>query len=207
MRGPSDHVMPDVRIEPLKPEQTGEAAHLLARAFVTNPLHAAAFGPSPIVANEAFFRIGLAAMKGPTLVAVDGSRILGLIHWVHSPGCQLTGLGKLRIMPKMVKGLGVASALKVSVWLSAWARHDPGDGHVHLGPIGVEPEAQGRHIGHRLMDRYCEELDRTRTAGYLETDRLENVGFYKRSGFEVVETAPVLGVVNYFMRRHRAFPR
>jgi ribosomal protein S18 acetylase RimI-like enzyme len=200
--------MPDVRIEPLRPEQTGEAAHLLARAFVTNPLHAAAFGPSLIVANEAFFRIGLAAMKGPTLVAVDGSRILGLIHWVHSPGCQLTGLGKLRIMPKMVKGLGVGSALKVSVWLSAWARHDPGDGHFHLGPIGVEPEAQGHHIGHRLMDRYCEELDRTRTAGYLETDRRENVRFYERSGFEVVETASVLGVVNYFMRRHhqRAFP-
>lgn len=193
--------MSDVRIEPLRSEQTDEAAHLLARAFVTNPLHAAAFGASRIVANEAFFRIGLAAIKGPKLVAVDGSRMLGLIHWVHSPACQLSGLGKLRIMPAMVKGLGVGSALKVSVWLSAWARHEPGDEHLHLGPIGVEPEAQGHHIGHRLMDRYCEELDRTRTAGYLETDRLENVGFYKRSGFEVIGTASILGVVNYFMRR------
>jgi hypothetical protein len=37
--------------------------------------------------------------------------------------------------------------------------------------------------------------------GYLETDRPENLDFYKQFGFQVVETAPVLGVDNYFMRR------
>jgi hypothetical protein len=51
------------------------------------------------------------------------------------------------------------------------------------------------------MERYCEELDQAAAAGYLETDRPENVDFYKRFGFRVVETAPVLGVDNYFMWR------
>ena len=85
--------------------------------------------------------------------------------------------------------------------MAAWSKRDPAEPHIHLGPIGVDPKAQGRGIGHRLMERYCEELDRAAVAGYLETDRPENLDFYKQFGFQVVETAPVLGVDNYFMRR------
>lgn len=60
------------------------AAQMLARAFVSNPLHVAAFGPNQIAKNAAFFRIALSVMKGSKLVALDGSEILGLIHWVQS---------------------------------------------------------------------------------------------------------------------------
>jgi ribosomal protein S18 acetylase RimI-like enzyme len=105
------------------------------------------------------------------------------------------------MLPAMVKGFGFCSAFKVGSWLSAWSTHDPAAPHIHLGPIGVAPEAQGLHIGRCLMERYCEELDRTNALGYLETDRPANVEFYKRFGFEVTETAPILRVVNYFMRR------
>jgi hypothetical protein len=51
------------------------------------------------------------------------------------------------------------------------------------------------------MESYCLELDRTGNAGYLETDRPENVAFYQRFGFVVTGTATVLGVETYFMRR------
>jgi hypothetical protein len=37
--------------------------------------------------------------------------------------------------------------------------------------------------------------------GYLETDKPENVTFYKRFGFEVVDEHPVLGIKNWFMLR------
>jgi hypothetical protein len=76
--------MSGMRIEPFTPAGTAEASRTLARAFVTNPLHVAAFGADRLTRNEAFFRTGLAAMKGPKLVAVEGSQILGLIHWVPS---------------------------------------------------------------------------------------------------------------------------
>jgi ribosomal protein S18 acetylase RimI-like enzyme len=101
----------------------------------------------------------------------------------------------------MMSGLGLGSALKVISWVSAWSKHDPSEPHSHLGPIAVEPDAQGRHVGSKLMEKYCVELDRTEMAGYLETDRPENVAFYRRFGFAVTETAPVLGVETYFMRR------
>ena len=178
-----------------------EAARVLARAFVTNPLHVSVFGPNQIAANEAFFRIGLTAMKGAKLVAVDGSRILGVIHWVHSPNCQFSATEKLKMFPAMVKGLGLRSALKVATWLSVWSKNDPAEHHSHLGPIGVSPEAQGHWIGRQLMEQYCAELDRTRSLGYLETDRPGNVDFYRKFGFEVTGTASIEGVLNYFMQR------
>lgn len=191
----------EIRIEPFRPEMLTVASRVLARAFVTNPLHVATFGAGQLAKNEAFFHHGLAVMKGPKLVALEGSRILGVIHWVHSSACQISGLEKLRLVPAMLGNFGPAGAVRVSRWLSTWSTHDPSEPHCHLGPIGVEPAAQGRHIGHALMERYCEELDRTGTAGYLETDRPKNVAFYRRFGFDVTSEVPLLGVRSYFMWR------
>jgi predicted N-acetyltransferase YhbS len=110
--------------------------------------------------------------------------------------------------PAMLKGFGLRSALNVGSWLGSWATHDPSEPHVHLGPIAVDPEAQGRGIGRHLMQRYTRELDCAGWAGYLETDRPENVAFYERFGFELIETSSVLAVPNYFMlcEAHKTWP-
>ncbi len=194
----------DILIEPLRSELVPAAAQMMARAFVTNPLHIAAFGPSRFDRNDAFFRAGLAMMKGPTFAAMDGSRVLGLVHWVRSPQCQLSRMEKLQVMPVMIGAFGIGSALKVGSWLSSWSAHDPREPHVHLGPIGVLPDAQGRGVGRRLMEHYCGAIDLTGEAGYLETDRPANVRFYERFGFAVVNEISVLGVPNFLMRRSPA---
>ena len=106
------------------------------------------------------------------------------------------------MLPGLTRGLGVRSAWRVAAWLSAWSKLDPKKAHSHLGPIGVDPSAQGQHIGRRLMEQYCNELDRFTEPGYLETDRPENVSFYRRFGFEITVETPVLGVRNYFMWRN-----
>lgn len=193
--------MADLRVEAFDRRMGRDASRVLARAFVTNPMHVAAFGPSQLTGNEAVFAIALGAMRGPKRVAMDGSRVLGVIHWARSPACEFSGLEKLAMAPAMVRGFGVRPALRVGAWLSAWSRHEPREPHSHLGPIGVSPEAQGRHIGHRLMEMYCNDVDRTADAAYLETDRPENVDFYRRFGFEIIEEATVLGVRSYFMWR------
>lgn len=192
-----------IRIERCGIDMQAQAARMLARAFVTNPLHIAAFGASQLAANERFFRIGLSAMKGPQFAALDGERIVGLIHWVHSPHCQISSVEKLRMMPGMIREFGIRRALRIGSWLSTWSKHDPAEPHVHLGPVGVLPEAQRRHIGHRLMERYCEHLDDAGAIGYLETDRPTNVNFYEQFGFEMTTSVEVLGVSNYLMRRER----
>jgi predicted N-acetyltransferase YhbS len=193
--------MPQIALAPLVPAMLPEAARVLARAFVTNPLHLAAFGRDVLRRNEIFFLTGLSAMKGTKLVAVDGGRIVGVIHWVDAPGCQYSGGEKIRMMPGLLTGLGARCALRILSWLSVWSADDPPDPHVHLGPIGVDPDAQGRGIGRRLMQRYCDELDTCGKAGYLETDRPENVAFYQCFDFDTVREIAVLGVPNFLMER------
>lgn len=51
------------------------------------------------------------------------------------------------------------------------------------------------------MTQYCEALAESAESGYLETDRPENVGFYRRFGFETTEGIQVIGVRNYLMWR------
>ena len=193
--------MNPIRISELVPEMHEEVARLLAAAFVTNPLHVAAFGSGALEKNEAFFRMALASLKGSKSVALLDSRVVGVIHWIDSPRCQFSAFAKLRMTPSMIRGFGLLPAMRVGTWLSRWSKHDPPQPHSHLGPIAVAPDAQGRRIGQQLMDNYCSHLDRLHKMSYLETDRPENVAFYRRFGFEIVQQEPVLGVLNFFMLR------
>ena len=195
--------MPSVSIslEPFAPARAVDASRMLASAFVTNPLHIAAFGASRLDKNRAFFLAGLTVMPGPTFVATDREAIIGLVHWVPSPHCQFSPMQKLQMVPAMLGGFGLRSTIKVGSWLSKWAAHDPSEPHVHLGPIGVAPKAQGRGVGRRLMEHYCESIDRDGAAGYLETDRPENVRFYRQFGFVTTDEVTVLGVRNFLMKR------
>jgi GNAT superfamily N-acetyltransferase len=178
-----------------------EASRMLARAFLANPLHVAAFGGEQLRSNEAFFHTALRLLKGRMLVARDSGRIVGFVHWVHAPLCQFTLMERLRLMPQVVASVGFPGALRVASWLGEWASHDPDTPHTHLGPIGVEPSMQGRGVGEALMQQYCDELDRTGAVGYLETDRHENVRFYRRFGFSMADEIDVLGARNYLMQR------
>jgi ribosomal protein S18 acetylase RimI-like enzyme len=193
--------MAEITIREFNPEMTDDTADMLARAFVTNPLNIAVFGVDQLSVNKAFFRGGLRVMRGRKLVALDGARIIGFIHWVTSPRCQFSTLEKLAMLPGMIQEFGLSRSLRISAWLGTWSKHDPKDAHCHLGPIGIDPAAQGRGIGQRLMTLYCQDLDQTAIPGYLETDRPENVAFYRRFGFEVTAEIPILGVPNFLMRR------
>jgi predicted N-acetyltransferase YhbS len=86
-------------------------------------------------------------------------------------------------------------------WFTRWSHLDPDEFHVHLGPIGVAPESQGRGVGTALMQRYIDHLDQEKAAGYLETDRTENVEFYKRFGFVVRRNEDLIGAPIWYMWR------
>jgi GNAT superfamily N-acetyltransferase len=60
---------------------------------------------------------------------------------------------------------------------------------------------RGLGIGSRLMEAFAERMDKVGEPAYLETDKPENVVFYERFGFEVVDEAVVLDTPNWFMRR------
>jgi ribosomal protein S18 acetylase RimI-like enzyme len=85
--------------------------------------------------------------------------------------------------------------------ISTMCRLDPDDRHVHVGPVGVEPGAQGLGIGAAMMRVACDRLDDDGELGWLETDKPENVVFYRRFGFDVDVEDLHLGFPVWFMRR------
>jgi ribosomal protein S18 acetylase RimI-like enzyme len=190
-----------IAITEARDDQRIDVAALLARAFVTNPLHVRVFGAGAVGRNDAFFRAALHATAGARYVALEEGTLAGFVQWNPFPGCRLPASATARLMPTLAVAIGVRRLLKLRSWLAAWAACHPASPHVHLGPIAVDPERQGHGIGSALMARYCADLTGRGEPGYLETDRAENVAFYRRHGFEVIEERAVLGVRNYFMIR------
>jgi len=65
--------------------------------------------------------------------------------------------------------------------------------------IRVGSQAQG--VGTALMRCYIEHLEREKAAGYLETDRQENVEFYKKFGFLLLRAEELIGTQVWYMWR------
>jgi GNAT superfamily N-acetyltransferase len=197
-----------VTITPMSAEQVQEAGRVLGAAFASSPLERAVRGTIDerqrrglVVAYTATCRL-----PGQVRIALSDQRIAGVIRWVESPRCQLRLREKLAMAPTAITAFG-RHLPKALTWVAAWSKHDPGEPHVHLGPIGVTPELQGCGIGSQMLSVYCEGLDVAGNPGYLETDKPENVRLYERFGFEVQDEAELLGLPNWFMWRAPTRPR
>jgi ribosomal protein S18 acetylase RimI-like enzyme len=70
---------------------------------------------------------------------------------------------------------------------SAAEQRRPDGPHWHLVIAGVRPESQGRHLGHALLGLVLTLADHDQLPIQLETSNQQNVGFYERFGFSVVE--------------------
>jgi ribosomal protein S18 acetylase RimI-like enzyme len=175
----------------------------LADAFVTNPLHISAFGPNRLDQNRLFFRIGLRHMfVGAGVVALVDDVVRGYVHHNPWPHCLPAPEQVPTAAATVLKPLGDAIP-KIVAWFARWSHLDPDEPHIHLGPIGVSPEFQGQGIGSALMNRYIEHLAEEEAAGYLETDRQENVKFYEKFGFRVTREEDVIGAHVWYMWRNR----
>ena len=190
-------------IEKYSSRHLDSAVAVLAEAFVSNPLHVSAFGPQRIEQNRSFFRIGLRHMfLGQSFVALMDGEIRGYVHFNSSPHCLPAPEEIPIVAATLLKPIGEAIP-QVIKWFTRWCHLDPEEPHVHLGPIGVAPDAQGQGIGTALMNRYIDHLEQQRMAGYLETDRLENVEFYKKFGFLVQREEQLIGAPTWYMWRPR----
>ena len=174
---------------------------VLADAFVTNPLHISAFGPGRMDQNRLFFRIGLRHMfSGQAFIAMVNGKMAGYIHFNPAPHCLPTPQEIPKVAATILKPLDEAIP-RVIKWFTRWCHLDPDEPHVHLGPIGVSPDMQGHGVGTTLMRRYVEYLKQERAAGYLETDRPENVEFYKKFGLIVQREEALIGTRTWYMWR------
>jgi predicted N-acetyltransferase YhbS len=188
-------------VEKYSPDQLDATVSVLASAFVSNPLHISAFGPQRIDQNRLFFRIGLRHMfLGKAFVARMDGAVRGYVHFNAFPDCLPAPEDVPLAAATLLRPLGEAIP-QVVKWFARWCHLDPEEPHLHLGPIGVDPGVQGQGIGTALMNRYLEHLKQEQIAAYLETDRPENVAFYKKFGFLVNREEELIGTPVWYMWR------
>ena len=180
------------------------AVRVIARGMNDNPIHLAAYGGDVTNRTRAHGRIVgalfdasphlslLGAVRDGSLVAVAGAAPSGT--------CQPTARARLRLLATL-GSLGPAVSARVIRWNTGWARHDPAEPHVHLGPVAVDEGLRGQGLGTMLLLEHVRRLDAIGLEGYLETDRPEAVPFYQRFGYVVTDRADILGVPCWFMRR------
>jgi ribosomal protein S18 acetylase RimI-like enzyme len=184
-------------------QQLDETVAVLANAFVTNPLHVAAFGADRMDQNRLFFRIGLRHMfMGQAFVALIDGEVRGYLHFNAFPYCLPAPEDVPLAAATVLNPLGEAIP-RVVKWFARWCRLDPEEPHVHLGPLGVAPDLQGHGVGTALMQRCIGHIKQEHSAAYLETDRSENVEFYKKFGFIVQRQEELIGAPVWYMWRPR----
>ena len=193
----------DVTVGVVGRNEMSYAAGVLARGMRDNPLHRAAFGEGPaerVRVLERLFGGFLSIMQRSPVCARRGGEILGVLGLAPPGTCRPEPWQMARLLPAVLRA-GPVSAVRTLRWDLQWMRRDPSEKHWHLGPVAVEPGVWGQGIGGRMMERFVEIVDAAGEAAYLETDKVENVRFYEKFDFEVVEEATVLDTPNWFMSR------
>jgi ribosomal protein S18 acetylase RimI-like enzyme len=184
----------------LAKSQKAQAAQVLARAFMVDPVYSALF-PDSSERERAL---------GHLFGAVTGySLVYGLVHTtpgVEGVACWLSpGNTEVTLWRILRTGLGLQWAVARfnpnarRQFLAALAYMDeihkrevPGP-HWYLWALGVEPGCQGQGIGGRLIQPVLTQADEDRVPCYLETETERNVAFYQKRGFEVVTDGVVPG--------------
>jgi ribosomal protein S18 acetylase RimI-like enzyme len=190
---------------PLADGEHPGAEGVLARAFRDSPLNVAVIGPDPqrrLRANLHGARalLPVAVAGGLVLVAREGDATRGLLVATPPFGWPLRA-PSLRAQLRRSLGQGLRVTRRWGQVFEALARIHPREPHWYLATLGVDPLAQGRGAGTALLAAWLRSVDADAVPAWLETDRQENIGFYRQAGFEVARRTEILGASVWCMGR------
>lgn len=199
--------MIEIEIRRMQPSDVEVVAEVLSHAFLGYPSYVAIYqGKSETERRfqEDDFKNFFLDEPQETNVAKHEGRIIGAIH-------SITCAGFYRLKTPFVKeeydhfvGTEIERLTldERHKWLMMlYGKHDPIKLHSHFGPFGVLPDFQGKGVGTKLFNDYCVRVDQAGLASYLETETERHVRFYRRYGYELIETDYALGTEHYFMWR------
>lgn len=133
-------------------------------------------------------------------MAKEEGKLLGVMCMAEWPACSLSPAQAQALAPMIQSQFGDLTP-RIIEWRRTWSENDHPEPHWHLGPMAVAPAEQGRGIGSRMLQWFCDHVDSRGQAAFLETDKPENVRLYERFGFAVIGEADVLGATTWFMLR------
>jgi ribosomal protein S18 acetylase RimI-like enzyme len=193
--------MNDMRLVAMVAGEEYQASSVLGAAMVGNPIHDAVLGGQGEAERQQLEDMFLEMLKErprEVFVMKHESTIVGLLR---SQECHGGPASQEQVAVEVDEVAIDDTESRIAHWLRIWDEHDPLESHRHLGPVGVLPEFQGRGIGSMMMEHFCTQVDVNGEPAYLETDKQENVGFYKKFRFELIGETDIFGVKNYFMWR------
>jgi GNAT superfamily N-acetyltransferase len=180
---------------PLSRREMQDAALVSARAFHTDPF----FGflsPGAMLRSRGLNRFGLTTAqhlgpKGLLLTARRGGVIVGVGGWVAPGGYPypvreqlLQTIGALRALyprpASLLTGLKYLTAVEKA--------HPKKEPLWYLQLLCCDPEHQRSGVGAALQEGVLARCDAEGVGAYLETQNEENLAYYGRFGWELVDT-------------------
>jgi ribosomal protein S18 acetylase RimI-like enzyme len=190
----------------LYPELQLEAARMLGRAFVDDPLFAAI---APGMTNSAARATTLGELFG-AMFAVErrtGQPSFGILRegkviaaavteGTTRPSIFDTVSSGLSQTPRLIRAIGFDGIRRALAIFQVLARNHPAEPHIYLQALGVEPGFQRQHLGGALLEHLRAQAQaRTDVTGvYLETATQANVAYYAAKGYQVIGEIYPLGV-------------
>lgn len=190
----------DLTVSRIDDPNIPEVHAVLTEAYTHNPTHVALLGADNYAANARLFELIMRETMSDVYAARLSGDIVGVIGLeLHLPSER----SRFSQLAFSAESLGVPESVIIGLQErhAVWAGMEPRERHVHVGPVAVLPAYQHKGVGGSLLDFCCAIVDEEDEIAYLETEGAENLRFYGRAGFEVIDQATLFGVPNYFMKR------
>jgi ribosomal protein S18 acetylase RimI-like enzyme len=122
---------------------------------------------------------------GETWMTDDG---LGVAAWIppHCLAAQPNLTHDLRMLPAILRLMGVPRLSRGSALAAAMERVQPAEPYHYLAFLGVAPRVQGSGLGSALLARTLDRVDAVQGNAYLESSNPRNLRLYERAGFSVI---------------------
>lgn len=187
-----------------------KASETLANAFFTDPIQVRLFKDEE--QRAAFLPKMFNAML-KTATASQGhlttTEDFGAVAYWAPPGTDIklsamfrTGFAMPRVLIHMPLR-AIITMLRVFNTLPKRRKANMPEHHWYLVVLGTDTSRQGEGLGSALLREGLDRADREGKQAYLETETEENVRFYEKFGFTVIEELPVerLGFPMWLMGR------
>lgn len=185
----------------------------LGRAFYDDPLFGY-FVPDAISQTKALLTFMGASVVdatpfGEIWIAKTAGKVACAAVWLP-PGTYPRSVRRdlstnLRGLPTFIRsGRRIRGAVRLLTAVDK-AHHDVKEPHYYLGILGTDPLYQRTGAGSAALQPILDRCDSEGVAAYLETQKEENLAYYGRHAFELVQKLDVAGVppVWTMLRRSR----
>jgi ribosomal protein S18 acetylase RimI-like enzyme len=174
-----------------RPGERRSVIEVLGRAFYDDPVSMYLF-PKDAARVRGFGRFcGLALETfGADGLVMTNEGIRGAAIWQRPSPKAAGGLSPLSLGIRLAWTAGRRLPQVLRLGDLTHALH-PDEPHYYLATLGTDPSCQGQGIGSALIQPILARCDKESTPAYLESSKRENIPFYNKHGFEVMDEVEI----------------